>query len=165
MADHTVSGPDEKPERRRTRPFLPPDAGSDPPRAVALPWRKDSENELRRLLAHALPDVDLEHALRDRPDSEQAAVASLAYSMAEGVNRQLDALGLLLSVASDIDADTLQTVGFLIRNLTQHQEVALELGALANDARTRRSERSLKRPRGAGPRKHRPRPASGRRAS
>ncbi len=164
MADNTVSGPDEKPERRSIRHPIRPGTASVAPGIVAPPWSKDSDNELQRLLAHALPDADIEQALRDRSDRERSAIASLAYSMAEGVNRQLDALGLLLSGARSIDSDILQTVGFLIRNLTQQQDFALQLGASACDAMLQ-SEPPLRQARSARTRKRRPRPASARHAS
>ncbi len=94
-------------------------------------WSKDNPGDLQRLLAYALPDVDPDRHLLAQSVPELEAVASLAYSIAEGLNRQLDALGELLCSTPSLDRESAQAVGFLIRSLAQQQDIALNLGSKA----------------------------------
>lgn len=95
-------------------------------------WDKDSPGDLQRLLAYALPKIDPDQHLQAQTAPELKAVASLAYSIAEGLSKQLDALGELLSHTQGLDRESTQTIGFLIRNLAQQQELALSLGGKAS---------------------------------
>lgn len=83
------------------------------------------------MLAYALPDVDPDQHLIAQSAAELESVASMAYSLAEGINQQLDALGELLSETRSASGQTVNAVGYLIRNLAQQQDLALNIGSKA----------------------------------